>query len=200
MKYLTLVAIFSLSAMLVGCTDLAPTAPAAEDGSVALKTDTEAFGKAAQGDRSDWQLMVTGTITEEWYDNGWYAPIDMRCMNDGAGELAKWYGTYWWYYKETVTPSGNVLQNLRYEIGDDVMMVGQESGEVWYVDRWRSQFHQHTKQANGYTTFVQPDDMWFVNDDGQRMKTLFLSNIVYDESMNVVSDKSKFAVCTIVGH
>ncbi len=176
-----------LALLVAGCTSDMPTT-FESDGEDTIR------GKAAQGDRSEWQLMFTWDVPSGLFANG-----VISCLNDGKGEDSWWAGTGAWYYKEVVTPSGNIIQNLKYDVGDDARIVGMDTGEVWYVYRFNSHFFQHTRRSDGHTYFHQPDHEWFVNDGGERVRVTWLYDTVFDQDMNVVSDKSRIVSCSRMG-
>lgn len=194
MRLLSVAGVFVLALFVAACTDeVLPTA------SVGLEDTQPVFAKAAQGDRSEWEVFEGwgGTITQGQFPTG-YLP----CM----GEDAWFVGSYQWYKKETVTPSGNVQLNLMYRLGEDVpggvpvALVGMDSGTVWPLYRYNSHFFMHTKKSDGLTYFVQPDQTWHVNEaTGERIKAFYLWKTVWDADFNVVSDDSKLAACVKMG-
>ena len=172
--------------ILASCTAELPTMPL---------DDSISSSKAAQGDRSEWQMMLSGTIAEGEFATGF-----LPCLNNGQGESAWFVGSYAWLYKRVVTPSGNTNDNVRGVIYDDTGLVGITTGDYWKQVTWNSQFPMHTRRSDGLIHLRQVDNGWLVNEStGDRVKILYHWNQVLDEDWNLVSDDSRLVSCTRVG-
>jgi hypothetical protein len=151
--------------------------------------------KAAQGDRSEWELMLSGTLAEGDFPTGF-----LSCLNGGEGEDAWLVGSFYWFYKRVSTPSGNVNDNIRGEIDDDTALIGMTTGDYWKQVTWNSQFPMHTRRSDGLIHLRQVDNGWMEKETtGERVKILWHWNQVLDQDWNLISDDSRLVACTRVG-
>ncbi len=170
--------------VLVACQDA--TAPRGEPGSPELR--------AAQGDRSEWTLM----LSYYYAGSDFYYP----CADGGQGEDLTYTGTIYWYTKDVVTPSGNVIQTQRIDWGDDSRMVGHESGDVWtLVKLVQPMVVRITKQTDGLRVAENVMNEWWVNQDGDRMNSRASAEIVFDENWYILEYTRLNWVCKFIpGH
>lgn len=182
---------FVLSVCVAGCS---------QDGLVsdtkAVETEDLALGKAAQGDMSDWtQLWWEFNYTIDSPAPGGF----VSCINYGAGEEAWFVGSGRAFAKQVFTPSGNVLQLIKYEMDDNVAIIGDETGDVWRIYRFNSHWTRHTGHNDGLTTVFQPDDSWYENEEtGQRIKVLIFWRVTW-EGDTVLSFEGNEVSCALMG-
>jgi hypothetical protein len=109
---------------------VAAFAAACSDQATAPNDQSPAFS-AAQGDRSEWTLLVTwGAILESDHYLQGFAP----CFNGGAGEnLETWGPEAYLYGKEVLTPSGLRKWQGRIVLGGDGInrYRGLTTGDEW---------------------------------------------------------------------
>ncbi len=135
-----------LTLLVVGCSADLPTTALYESDSEA------AFAKA---ERSTEVIIWEDTQTDHFY---------LPCL----GEDAELTASYRWITSVVETPSGNANYN-GYLLAWDGTIVGDDSGDIWYLDAWRAKLQMH-EMANGAFILVEPVKEEYHKDDGETMK------------------------------
>jgi len=177
MRARTILLPFLAAALVFGC-DTPPSAP-----------DVDPAFRAAQGDRSEWALVLDmGTVPESDAVPLGFVP----CLNDGRGEDAVVFGgPYEVYMKTLVAPSGNVISQgwirAEYEA-----YRGLESGDLW-VTSLDAKYREFTRQADGHLLLMEPITQILTNErTGQRARVQATYRLEFDELGNVVNDNVRF--------
>jgi hypothetical protein len=122
------------------------------------------------------------------------------CANDGDGEYILWDGTLRWHQTKRATPSG-VQTNANKEIEfdgynyDDFMGFGQTSGDVWTVDRQRSQWNARKTVKGDFVSFHQNYKFFLTMENGEKLIVQGSRNWVYDKDGNLVMENLNTGKC-----
>lgn len=168
---------FVAAALVFGCDDPASAPAVAPD------------LRAAQGDRSEWTLVLDmGTVPESEAVPLGFVP----CLNSGLGEDAVVFGgPYEVYMKTLVTPSGNVISQgwIRSEYE---AYRGLESGDLWTTSL-DAKYREFTRQADGHLLLQEPITQILTNErTGARVRVQAMYRIEFDELGAVVNDNARF--------
>jgi hypothetical protein len=129
----------------------------------------------------------------EWED---YVP----CANDGAGEYILWDGILRWHQIKRESSSG-VQTHANKEIEfdgynyNDFMGFGQTSGDVWTVDRQRSQWNARKTVQGDFVSFHQNYKFFLTAEDGEQLVVQGSRNWVYDKDGNLVMENLNTGKC-----
>ena len=164
------------TAMVFGCDDPASAPVVAPD------------LRAAQGDRSEWTLVLDMGTTPE----SDALPVGfVSCLNDGLGEDAVVFGgPYEVYMKTLVAPSGNVISHGWIRAAYEAYR-GLESGDLW-ITSLDAKYREFTRQADGHLLLQEPITQVLTNErTGQRARVQAMYRLEFDESFNLVSSNPR---------
>jgi hypothetical protein len=174
MKRIRIAWCLAAAALVVSCQDN-PTDPAAQ----ADELTTPAF----QAERTDLIREFIWT----WEDS-------IPCANDGVGEWVLWDGILRWHQIRRDNPAG-VHHRANKEIEfvgynyDDFMAFGQASGDVWVVDKDKSQWNARRNNKGEFQNFHQNYKFVLTRTDGETIIVQGVRNSVYDKDGNVVMEE-----------
>ena len=123
------------------------------------------------------------------------------CANDGEGEWVLWDGIIRWHQIQRDNPAGlHHRQNKEIEfIGynyDDFMAFGQTTGDVWIVDKDKSQWNARRNNKGDFRNFHQNYKFVLVNvADGSVLNVQGVRNAIRNKDGEVIMEEDFNGSC-----
>ena len=115
----------------------------------------------------------------------------IACANDGAGEWTDWTGFIDGHYRQTITPSGNVILHwkLDYDTANPASFTGRESGDLWQLVRAEDTGGSISKpKGTQYVEHWQYNE-FYKNQDGDKLHIRVKFQMLIDADGNVKLDR-----------
>lgn len=171
MRWIRIIPCAALSAALAGGCDGTPVEPLHDDvGTPSFKATHAAW---------DEPFDLTGLV--DW----------IECANDGAGEWTDWTGYIDQHFRETTTPSGNVILHwkLDYDTANPASFTGRESGDLWQLVRAEDTGGSISKpKGTQYVEHWQYNE-FYKNQDGDKLHIRVKFQMLIDADGNVKLDR-----------
>lgn len=175
MRFRNLVLPFLATTLVLGCDDstLAPVdAPES---------------RAAQGDRSEWELVDEYSVPEDEA----FALGFVSCINGGIGEnVIAFGGPYRMYVKTVITPSGSIHNRGRI-VAEQETWIGEDTGDVWLTSL-DAKYNEFVRAVDGHYLAQEPIAQILTNadtDEQVRVKAMYRMEI--DEDGNLVNNNPR---------